>query len=345
MKICIYCKQEKEESEFNDEHVIPQSFGRFKDNQVLKCVCEACNTYFGNELDRIVARESIEGFQRVYFGIRPKNVRPSDRIETRFGEGPYKGALVQLVPSDEENVYLIDPMLQVSLFDKREGRARYFKPKDVPSKEELEAHFDLISKNAIGIFFKSESEKNQLLDLLASRGVRYSSMEEVSIPPPPEGGVMTATRVVLDSKIMRGLSKIAFNYMAYHTNPPFVLSEQFDEIRSFIRYGDHEEKRDKFVLPNQPSILADDLLLKKLRINGVFTQAHIIAWERDGDAVIARLSMFNRHTYRIVLCENYRRVIFDLKSCHLFDPERHTIEPVAGVSKSFVRRILGGLRG
>ena len=47
--ICIYCKQEKEESEFNTEHVIPQQFGKYNTNApVLNRfqVCRACNTAF-----------------------------------------------------------------------------------------------------------------------------------------------------------------------------------------------------------------------------------------------------------------------------------------------------------
>lgn len=32
---CIYCKEEKEESEFNREHVVPRMMGRYTDGFVL----------------------------------------------------------------------------------------------------------------------------------------------------------------------------------------------------------------------------------------------------------------------------------------------------------------------
>jgi hypothetical protein len=52
MPICIYCVTDKPASAFTKvEHVLPQAFGRFRDNLTLKdTVCDDCNEFFGNPL-------------------------------------------------------------------------------------------------------------------------------------------------------------------------------------------------------------------------------------------------------------------------------------------------------
>ena len=51
MDSCIYCRKATPEVSFDKvEHVMPQSFGRFRDNLTLVgIVCEPCNEFFGKE--------------------------------------------------------------------------------------------------------------------------------------------------------------------------------------------------------------------------------------------------------------------------------------------------------
>ena len=60
---CIYCLKEKISNEFRKrEHVIPQMFGRFKNNLILRgFVCDNCNRYFGDNLELALGRDTIEG--------------------------------------------------------------------------------------------------------------------------------------------------------------------------------------------------------------------------------------------------------------------------------------------
>ncbi len=58
MKTCIICRKEKEESDFNDEHVIPDSIGGYYH---IKSVCKECNSKLGNKIDiLLVEHKSIE---------------------------------------------------------------------------------------------------------------------------------------------------------------------------------------------------------------------------------------------------------------------------------------------
>jgi hypothetical protein len=58
---CIYCLHDVPPEGFNTEHVILEAFGKFKSNLTLnKVVCRACNQFFGDHIDRILARDSFE---------------------------------------------------------------------------------------------------------------------------------------------------------------------------------------------------------------------------------------------------------------------------------------------
>ena len=48
MKKCIICNTEKEDDEFNIEHVIPESAGGSFE---IDTVCEKCNSLFGSTID------------------------------------------------------------------------------------------------------------------------------------------------------------------------------------------------------------------------------------------------------------------------------------------------------
>lgn len=57
---CIYCKTEKDENEFNREHVVPQMMGRYTDGLVLNAhqVCKECNSFFSREIENKIGLDS-----------------------------------------------------------------------------------------------------------------------------------------------------------------------------------------------------------------------------------------------------------------------------------------------
>ena len=70
----IYCLNNKLAHEFTKtEHVIPQSFGLYRDNLTLNnIVCDACNQFFGDHLERALARDTVEGLQRFDQSLKDK---------------------------------------------------------------------------------------------------------------------------------------------------------------------------------------------------------------------------------------------------------------------------------
>jgi HNH endonuclease len=70
-KRCIYCLQERDESVFNVDHVVPRACGLFEGNLTLDCVCVDCNSYFGRTIEFTYARDSLEAFLRLIHGTKP----------------------------------------------------------------------------------------------------------------------------------------------------------------------------------------------------------------------------------------------------------------------------------
>jgi len=107
MHICIYCKKEKEDGEFNREHVIPQMMGRYVNAPVLSNhqVCQECNTFFSREIENKISLDSFEAFLRMKSGIKKMSDGHSlsnSRISLRGVEGIFKG-LKFVVVSDRTN--------------------------------------------------------------------------------------------------------------------------------------------------------------------------------------------------------------------------------------------------
>ena len=84
---CIYCLQARPVSAFRHrEHVMSRCFGTFRpDNLILReVVCDECNQYFGENIELILGRDSIEGILRYRHGIKPEKApRSHKRLKFR----------------------------------------------------------------------------------------------------------------------------------------------------------------------------------------------------------------------------------------------------------------------
>ena len=84
-----------------------------------------------------------------------------------------------------------------------------------------------------------------MLEILKSKGINVEITEvneTIQSPEPSRMPVLIKARI--DRTIYRGLSKIVFNYFAYNKGADFVLRDDFNEIRNFIRYD--QGNGDKF---------------------------------------------------------------------------------------------------
>jgi hypothetical protein len=331
---CIYCLADKPQSDFTSrEHIMPQSFGHFKNNlTLLKTVCNECNQYFGDNIELYLGRDTFEGIMRYGHGIKPEKIpQKHRRLKFRIPEGKLKNLIVKPKPPEEKGELDIKPVLQVGFFDKWKNEFVYYEPENIPTAKDLQNEgFDLKVKDTISLIAKDE-EMDDLLKLLNKKGFGVELGKDESWPVFVENRskVKVEATVRIDRIIYRGISKIGFNYLALAAGEGFALSDNFNGIRNFIRY-DVGQSEDYFI-PNQPPILHDDKIF-----NVKTTQGHLIILERRGNKVISKVSLFNLYTYLIILCKHYSGIWFKLSSGHHFDVNSRDVSKLKMVSKRFL---------
>jgi hypothetical protein len=137
------------------------------------------------------------------------------------------------------------------------------------------------------------------------------------------------TELTIDAIIFRGVAKIAFNYLCYVVGKKFLLFNDFDEIRRFVRHG--EGKADRFVEVNVPPILYDDQQLEKFGIK--ITEGHLIIVGWKGMDLFSKVSLFNTTTFLVKLCHSFRGIWRPIKSGHHFDIVSKQVGKLGSISK------------
>jgi len=323
---CVYCLKKKEPNLFYKEHVIPESFGKFTPNNLtlINTVCGECNSYFGRELELFLGRGSLDGIMRYKYGLkkfagRDRKKFKSNRVRIKIAtEGAWKGALLELCPPQEENKSSPDTVLipQAAFYKATSQEKVHFPLDQITSKEDLiKQGFDL--KKGCILIAPSDEEmakvKAKMKDIGLQTKVKEYNIEDNS--KPVKGQLIKVfIESTIDKIILRSIAKISFNYLTKTAGKYFVLSSNFDEVREYIRYG--KEGTGSLVrIINEP-ILATDIPHFKS------TDGHLILvnW---GDtynlSIIGKISLFNRLTYRITLCNFFKGIIRNIASGHHFN--------------------------
>jgi len=119
MPRCIYCQQERWKDYYTKaEHVLPQSFGKFRRNMTLRnVVCDLCNQYFGDHLETYLGRDTFEGQLLFKHGVRNadefKSVGPESGIVLKSTEGDFAGCYMYREYSRERGDIVVKPLPQV----------------------------------------------------------------------------------------------------------------------------------------------------------------------------------------------------------------------------------------
>lgn len=302
MKECIYCRKNEPEATFTKkEHVIPQSFGKFKDNFTLESVCDECNHSFGKELDSYLAHGTLEGIRRTDFGIETKSNPPRDvSVRMEIQERPYTGLLVKREFSKDTNEFIVNPIPQVC-FQKNDGTYDCFGLEEIPEKKNF--------NDSEGRVFYLGKNFSDIERRLREKGHSITFLGEENIPIGKKP--LIEIRAEIDKRTKRALAKIAFNYLAYHNKNHInlIFHEKFDPIRNFVLKG--EEPDFKYFGHSKTPIVPDEP-------DGKAMSGHCIVTEEQGKDVIAKLSLLNHLTYLVKLAKDYP-VIGLLKTCgHLF---------------------------
>ena len=229
---CIYCLENKPINCYNKtEHVLSQSFGKFKNNLTLnikndpklsEVVCDDCNDYFGKNIETFLGRDTFEGMSRFEHGVKKlhefKSPGKESRLKIKVDEGPFKGAFAYREYSEIAGEIIIKPVPQVGFKKGTDDNSyEYFPLDEIPDKEHLENNFDLKARKPIVV-------------LGASIEAAKKHLAEKNISCKPDGEFCPSGKNLdlgcevtgrIDQAIFRGIAKIAFNYLAYWAGPDF----------------------------------------------------------------------------------------------------------------------------
>jgi HNH endonuclease len=231
MAICIYCKEDKPKSAFiKAEHVLPQSFGKFNNNLTLNgVVCDECNSYYGNELELYLGRDTLDGLNRFRLGFRApkdyKSLGPKSSLAHRTVSGFYAGAHVRITGSSGD--LLLQPLPQVGFAKQESGPYKWYLRESLPSKEELST---LFAEGYRDVHFCEIKDPEAVLAELRERGAQTSEMREVR-----QAGHLGVERfeskALLGEKFSRCIAKLGFNYLASQYGAATARMPQFDVVR------------------------------------------------------------------------------------------------------------------
>ncbi|MQA89233.1 MAG: hypothetical protein GEU90_03205 [Gemmatimonas sp.] len=314
---CIYCLKGGVATDFNREHVIPESCGRFQDALVAhELVCTSCNSYFGGSLDLILARGTDEGLQRYFFEVKPKEEIARFRYDALTihyqGGGDYNGAILRLsADPSATNGFRATPIEQVG-FALSSGLGFEWMPlKDVYEGVWKERD-DLDPKKGVRIY---ASDHEAVRTFLKAEGVDLPSWRQMARDDDSSEEVLVHQVSRITTDVERAIAKISFNYLALVNGAAFALRPDFDPIRRFIRFGQeqqvgfiHVDTNEVLSLPRPPGTPEDQRPV-----------VHVLTVEYSlhETSVIGQVSLFGG--FRYVVCHAETAVPGLRRSGHLYN--------------------------
>lgn len=290
--ICIYCLEDNNQSSFSKvEHVLPKSFGRFKNNLTLhNSVCDGCNKYFGDNLEIALGRDTYEGGLRFDYGhSQPSEFKPlgkKTRLTVRIDEGEFKGAYAYREYSEvQQQIILKNRFPQVGFRKLVDSEIEYYLLDQIPTKQYFDQNgYDLDQPGSIRILPSTEVES--IKAVLFGKGFTFNAEKDVN-PDEPEPSLLCKIEGVIDESIIRALAKIAFNFLAYWQGLEFMLEADFNPTREFIRYG--VKSQYSLIDIRHESILCDEPVSGKRRSGHLLT----VDWAADKRSVVTQISLLN----------------------------------------------------
>ena len=309
---CIWCTAEKPESEFNVEHVMPRSFGTFEANLTLVHeVCKSCNDYFAKNLEPSLAKDSLEGFDRFRYGLKPPHefsslgARSTTRVE--IVEGPYAGAWAFTVKGDSNSITAFP---QIGFSRTEAGPYEWHTLDDIPSLEDLKAKGYGPGQAHLSL---CECRQDEVAELLAAKGFNptYAGIENTP-QPPAAGWVDHVFRPTLVHR--RALAKIALNYVAKTLGRDAVVESRFDWVRDLVLRG-IEPKAAYYTIDERAVIDGD-------KRDGARLFGHFLKLDALEGRLVATVSLYNRFRHGLVLAESCGTVnqgdYFDIATRRIF---------------------------
>jgi len=325
-RICIYCKEIKLfPLDFNREHVISELFGLFGTHTMtlVGLVCKVCNKYFADNLELHLGRDSTFGilYRSIVGIVQPtefKRVihRKRQRIEPSIQHSDHGDLLVDIQLNSDKN---FDVMIanQIIIMNSTKGNRIHFRSDQLPHRSILEG---MGLKPVEGyVNFVSRADDMQVQTEKFNLALKKAEIK-IQVHEKQFGKFRLPNKVeplyfksVIDENIQRALAKMVFNYLAHRYGSSIVLSDSFNEIRNFIRYG-LKASLYLMTMDNNP-IVAN---LRKIQKDRYASHIITIGQDRYSNNIVGQMSLFNHVRFEVVLSRTYPLVSFPMQGS-LFD--------------------------
>ena len=296
------------------EHVIPESFGGFRDNLTLhEVVCDGCNQFFGKDIELYLARDTPDGLNRFLMGGKDhkefKSLGKGSSLVRRVKSGFLKGAYVTHRAGDGPRELV--PLPQIGFGTSKAGPFKWFTVDHLPTREELEA---FRGEGLVHVQFCEIDDPAPVLAELGARGVQVSGeIERVAGPRSEEEFQIHAQ---LGMKFGRAITKITLNYVAHQYGAATALMAQFNKARRFVRYGAGVDEQRMWEVVTTGGV-----------DTGPVGHRISIEWDRRGSSVAGEITFHRWARYRVALGSGFL-VLPPRGSCHFFDLTNMTVRRI-----------------
>jgi hypothetical protein len=309
MLTCLYCRENKGAERFKKaEHVLPQAFGRFERNLTLNgVVCDDCNQFFGDHLERDFARDTPDGLERFFKGGKDldeyKSLGPRSAMTFWIDQGPFQGAQVVQRPID--GVMRVEPLPQVGFSVNGEPPIIWFPLESMPPKSEMVTLFESGKRH---VQLLNVVDHEAAFAKLRAAGLEFGETFS-ALPPAATSTSRVEWRATLDDRFGRVLTKVGLNYVALVCGADVALRSEFDAARRYARYGE--------TMPTRNWTVEDALLVNS---TGPLPMGHALTLSFYPDGfVVAQLSFHHSRRYRMKLAEGCAFIEQPRHAGHFFD--------------------------
>ncbi|HAU0852016.1 TPA: hypothetical protein ACT9AU_001887 [Legionella pneumophila] len=333
---CLYCKSvvkqhKSRKSRVPVEHVVCKMLGSFENNMTLKnIVCQKCNNDF-SKLELSLGRDSVYGIlYRSIVALLDKETfkkstqHPRKKLFLKMNHVEYGHVLVnlELTPDTLFEVSLTD---QFIFLNSTKGVSVHYPVDQLPHKSQLDA-LGLPMRPPIFSFLGREINPNEFQlktskiekALQAAEIQKFIGRGRINKQPPLDQNSPLLFSSYVDEEIIRVVSKIGFNYFTYIFGHGYAIKDYFNDLRHFIRYG--LKPNYKLVTLNKYPINENIDTLH----NDNFGQ-HQVSIFQNGHDIIARIILFKRDVFDVLLTKEYPLIGGFFQSSHIFCLKSKTI--------------------
>jgi len=349
--ICIYCRQEKDDNQFDREHVIPVSLTkRANAMPSLKgVVCEVCNKTLAREIINPWLRQTPEGIMmRGHYNL--VRVTPRDdrrkigarvdrrRVSLDFPELAAEGIAYTFVghlpdgvhprPSGHSNPFGFAQVHAQIRLKRPDGTCEYVTGEklDSPSTDLAGYSSDETTKVIAG----SEEVARQVVEAARARG---AVVNEYTVHDPSGRLKGELTLNISQSLETRLVAYLSINHLAWRLGREFVMREDFDAIRAVIMDNTHRniDRSAPYPFPNwMKPVRKLDRLMVFDGTKHMTSCCHVIAhdWGANFENIQTKLTLFGTYTHEMTLTQGFSGLWRgDVAIATIFDWQRGDARP------------------